>query len=188
MPSVDLLKKLSENQVFDFEKALQSLPWVCIMNTDPGVLQHWKECLEAQKIHAEILAVLPPNKKRKRKMQPPLFAGDAPFPNFFASSISQSLRKAAKSIPLASAKLRWAETVLLSFNILEGLYKNHTGRILFYDFIFQIEEQFREFLESFGSFKWSENEFLKRNDKLKVSFERMADEIQAVREQVREQL
>ena len=185
---IDLLKKLSENQNFDFEKALRSLPWICMSNTDPAILLHWKECLEAQRVTAEILSELHPPKKGKKKPHPPLFPNNAPFPCYFTTSITEALRKTTTTIPLASYKLRWAEVVLQAFTILEGLYKNHTGRILFYDFIFQIEEQFREFMESFGSRKWSEAEFVKKADKLKHSFERMESEILEVRKQVEESL
>jgi hypothetical protein len=184
----DLLRKLSENQQFDFEKALQSLPWICMLNSDPAILQHWKECLVAQKVEVEIFFPAIPAKTRKRKAHPPLYTANAPYPGFLPSAITDGVRKLARSVPLASAKLQWAETVLLSFNILEGLYKNHTGRILFYDIIFKIEEQIREFIDSFGSFRWSEGEFLKRNSRLKTSFEQMAVEIQEVRQQVQEQL
>ena len=185
---VDLLRKLSENQDFDFDKAIQSLPWSCMLNSDVAILQHWKECLEAQKVQLEIFLPTPPSSKRKRKPHPPLYTSGAPYPNFLPSAISESIRKTARSMPMASAKLHWAETVLISFNILEGLYKNHTGRILFYDIIFKIEEQLRDFMESYGSLQWSEDEFLKRNDRLKASFEQMAAEIQEVRQQVQEQL
>jgi hypothetical protein len=184
----DLLKILSENQKFDFEKALQTLPWICMLNSDPAILQHWKECLKAQKIEAEIFSPAPPAKTRKRKSHPPLYNSNAPYPNYLPSFIIQGIRKTAQLMPQASAKLKWAETILLSFHILEGLYKSHTGRILFYDIIFRIEEQLREFLESYAGFRWSEAEFLKRNDKLKASFEQMAIEIQEVHQQVREQL
>ena len=184
----DLMRKLSENQQFDFEKAIQSLPWICMLNSDAAILKHWKECLEAQKVHVELFSPVPVSNKRKRKPYPPLYTSNAPYPNFLPSSITQGVRKLARSIPLASARLRCAETILLSFNILEGLYKNHTGRILFYDIIFKIEEQVREFVESYGSIRWSEPEFLKRNDRLKASFEQMAAEIQEVRQQVQEQL
>ena len=184
----DLMRKLSEIQQFDFEKALQSLPWICMLNSDTAILQHWKECLEAQKLHVEIFSPAPAPNKRKRKPHAPLYQSNAPHPNFLPSSITQGVRKLARSLPLASARLRWAETILLSFNILEGLYKNHTGRILFYDIIFKIEEQVRDFIESYGSLRWSEAEFLKRNDRLRASFEQMAAEIQEVRQQVQEQL
>lgn len=186
--AVDLLKKLSGNNDFDFVKAFQFLPWTCMLNTDPAVLQHWKECLEAQNFSVEILPVAPETKKKRRKPYPPLFETPAPFPNLFSASISKALRKTAQAIPMAAARLEWADTVLLSFKILEGLYKHHTGRILFYDFIFQIEEQLGEFLQDFAASKWSETEFLKRNVTLKASFEQMDAEVQEVRRQVQEQL
>jgi len=68
------------------------------------------------------------------------------------------------------------------------LYKHPTGRVLFFDFIFQIEEQLGEFLQDFTRSKWSEAEFLKQNGKLKASFEQMDAEVQEVRQQVQEQL
>jgi hypothetical protein len=184
----DLLRKLSENQQFDFDKALESVPWVCMLNSDPAILQHWKDCLEAQKAKVEVFLPTIPTKSRRRKPHPPLYAANAPYPSFLPSAISEGVRQIARSLPNASAKLRWAETILLSFGILEGLYKNHTGRILFYDIIFNIEEQIREFIESHASFRLSEPEFLKRNERLRASFEKMAVEIQEVRQQVQEQL
>jgi hypothetical protein len=184
----DLFRKLSENQQFDFDKALQSLPWIVMLNSDPAILQHWKECLEAQKVEVEIFLPSIPTKTRKRKQHPPLYSANAPYPSFLPFTITEGVRKIARSVPLASAKLHWTETVTFSYSILEGLYKNHTGRILFYDIIFKIEEQIREFIDSYGSFRWSEAEFLKRNERLKASFERMAVEIQEVRQQVQEQL
>src|SRR5688572_25818480 len=70
--AIELLKKLSENEEFQFRKALESLPWLCITNTDAAVLQHWKQCLQAHKVESEILAAVPVYKKRKRKNHPPL--------------------------------------------------------------------------------------------------------------------
>ncbi|MCI0416394.1 hypothetical protein L0222_26770 [bacterium] len=186
--AADFLKKLSGKNDFDFAKALRALPWTCLISTDSAILQHWKVCLEAQKFTVEVLPSPPETKKKRRKPHPPLFETPAPFPGFFPSSISSAIRKAAQAIPMASARLQWVDTVLLSFKILEGLYKHPTGRILFYDFIFQIEEEFREFLQDFSRAKWSEAEFLKQNGKLKASFERMDVEVQEVRQQVQEQL
>jgi hypothetical protein len=186
--AVDLLKRLSENQNFPFPKAFQSLPWLCIMNTDPAVLQHWKECLEAQKIQVELLENAPELKKQRRKPHPPLFTSNAPFPYYFTSTITHAIRKATNSIPAISPKLQWCETVLFALGILESLYKHPTGRILFYDFIFKIEEQIRDFLEANQTLRWSEAQFLKRQERLQNSFERMASEIQAVRDQIQEQL
>jgi hypothetical protein len=186
--AVDLLTKLSANNDFDFVKAFQFLPWTCMVNTDPAILQHWKECLEAQNFSVEILPAVPQTKKKRRKIHPPLFETPAPFPALFTAPILNAIRKTANAIPMASARLQWVDTVILSFKILEGLYKHHTGRILFFDFIFQIEEQLDEFLRDFAGSKWSEAEFLKRNAKMKASFDQMDAEVQEVRQQVQEQL
>ncbi len=186
--AIGLLKKLSGKNDFNFEKAFEALPWICMVSTDPAILQHWKECLEAQNFSVEILPSPPENKKKRRKLHPPLFETPAPFPRLFPAPVSNAIRKTAQAIPMASTRLQWVDTVLLSFKILEGLHKNPTGRILFYDFIFQIEEQLREFLQEFARSKWPEEELLKQNGKLRASFERMDAEVQEVRQQVQEQL
>jgi hypothetical protein len=186
--AVDVLKKLSGKKDFDFVKAFQVLPWPCMLSTDPAILQHWKECLEAQNFSVEILPAVPEPKKKRRKPHPALFETPAPFPSLFSAALSKGIRKTSQAIPMAAARLQWVDTVLLSFKILEGLYKHPTGRILFYDFIFKIEEQLGEFLQEFAGSRWPEAEFLKRNARLKASFEQMDAEVQEVRQQVQEQL
>lgn len=187
LSAAELFKKFSENQQFDFEKAFQSLPWNCMLESDPAILQRWKECLEAQKIRAEILSGTPPAAKKRKKPYPPLYLSNAPFPRFFPSSLSHDVRKIARVIPIAGARLQWAETVLLAFNIVEGLYKHQTGMILFYDIILKIEQELRGMTESYEP-RWSEQRFLKRLQNLRDSLDRMAAEIQEVRDQVQERL
>jgi hypothetical protein len=186
--AVELLKKLSADEEFDFEKALTSLPWNCMMNTDRAILEHWKEYLEAEKFRIEIFAAPPQSKAKRRKPFRPLFASSAPYPAFLSPSMTTRMREVARQCPTASAKLRWVETVSLLATVLEGLYKHPSGRVLFYDFIFAIEEQLREFLGNFSTGRWKEQDFLTRNEKLKKAAQQMQTEIEAVRQQVQEQL
>jgi hypothetical protein len=186
--AASLLQKLSGNSQIDFESSLSTLPWICMLQSDPAILQKWKECLESENLTIEILSAMPEVKKRRRKPNAPLFASDAPAPFFLPSSMIQNIRASTESIPSASAKLAWAETVGLAFKLLERLYKNAPERLLFYDFIFQIEEQIREFVLRLDSSRWNEQSFEKRIAKLQELLGRMESEIEAVRDQVRDQL
>jgi hypothetical protein len=186
--AASLLQKLSGNGQMEFESALSSLPWICMLQSDPVILQKWKECLESESLSVEILSTMPVIKKKRKKPVPPLFASNAPAPLLLPSSLIQNIRASNDSIPSASAKLKWAETVALSFKLLERLYKNASERLLFYDFIFQIEEQIREFALRVDATRWNESAFEKRIDKLQELFGRMESEMEAVRDQVRDQL
>jgi hypothetical protein len=183
-----LLQKLSGKGQIDFESALSTLPWICMLQSDPAVLQKWKDSLESENLSIEILSALPEVKKKRRKPSAPLFISNAPAPFFLPSSLTQNVRASTDSIPSATAKLEWAETVGFAFKLLERLYKNAPERLLFYDFIFQIEEQVSEFVSRLDSSRWNEQAFEKRIEKLRELLGRMESEIEAVRDQVRDQL
>jgi len=183
-----LLAQLSAVNAFDYAAALKSAPWVCIAQTDPAILKTWKECLEAAQVRVAIFHSAPPTRTSRRKLLPPLFAQDAPYPFFLPPSLTEEIRGLAASIASASLKLQWSETASLAFHLLEGIYRTPSERILFVDFLFQIEELLREFTRRYSSPKWSESGFLKRCEKLKESFRQMQSEIDAVREKVQDQL
>ena len=185
---VDLLKKLTDNAEYNFEKALSSLPWIFITNTDPAVLKQWKACFDARKISSDIRPGPPIPPKRKRKTFLPMYSSNAPFPHFFPRSMVSGLRESTELIATTSIRLSWAESVIRSLGIVERLYKHPTGVILFYDFIFQIEQQLSEFLESLRTSRWSDTNFQKRLTKFTTFLDQIETEIEAVREQIQEQL
>jgi hypothetical protein len=183
-----LLAKLAAISSFDYEAALKSAPWTCMMQSDPVILKVWKECLEAAKLSTEILRAAPETKSKRRKQHRPLFAENTPFPQFLPADLTEEMRALCASVPSASLKLQWAETACNAFRLVERIYKVPSERILFVDYLFQIEEHLREFTSRFASSKWAEQSFVKWNDKLKESFQRMESEMDAVREKVQDQL
>jgi hypothetical protein len=186
--AASLLQKLSGNAKFDFENALDLLPWICMRQSDPAILQTWKECLESEHLGVEILSGTPENKRKRRKQAAPLFDSNAPAPYYLPPSLIDQIRSSADSVLSPGAKLAWAETVRDAFKILERLYKNASDRLLFYDYIFQVEEQIRDFVFRLSSSKWNEQNFVKRYEKLRENFGRMDSEIEAVHDQVQDQL
>ncbi len=186
--SVELLQTLSGNQDFDFRKALKSLPWKCIRKTDRPVLQHWKECLEAEGLDCEIAPALEEPKRRSGKMYLPLFKDYAPLPAFLPAATTEEAKQFSRSIENAAVRMRWVEIVLKSFTLLEELFKQRSGRILFYDIIFRIDHQIHETTVDFSSARLKDALFEKRISKLRESLQQWESEIKAVRESIEEQL
>jgi hypothetical protein len=155
--------------------------------SDPSILQHWVECLRPRKIGSEILSSLPKPVKQRRKPVPPVYIANAPAPQFISVPLATTIRESARNIPLASTRLRWVQTVVLSHQIMERLYKSPDGTILFYDFLFQIEQHLQDIADSLHG-RWSETAFTKRNSRLMELLEKMDSEIEAVGIQVQERL
>jgi hypothetical protein len=186
--SESLLERLSGMEGFDFEASLKKLPWICMKQSDPTILRVWKECLESAGLRCDIIATIPPAKGRKRKENPPLFPQNATYPFFLPRSLIDDMRSAARSLPSATLRLSWAETSTLALNLLERIYKKQSDRVLFIDYVYQIEESIREFISQFLGEKISLESFERRNKMLLKSFRRMESEMDSVREQVRNQL
>ena len=183
-----LFERLSGIEGFDFTGALKKLPWICMKQSDPGLLRIWKECLEAAGFHADILATLPPAKARKRKEHPPLFVQNAPYPQFLPPALTQDIRALGSALPPASLKLAWAETASAAVNLLERIYKKQSERVLFIDYIYQIEESLREFTATLSAGKISDESFIRQTNKLMGFYRQMESEMDSVREQVQKQL
>ena len=183
-----ILQKLAGSTGFDFNAAMKKPPWLCMKQSDPAILRIWKDCMGAAGIQAEINASLPPARGRKRKEHPPLFAQNAPYPEFLPAAITQEMRGLAQALPSASLKLAWAETSALAMNLLERIYKKQSERVLFIDYVYQTEEMLREFTTKFSSGKVSNPAFERQNQILHDAFQRMGSEMDSVREQVQKQL
>jgi hypothetical protein len=184
-----LLAHLSGQQDFEFAKALRTLPWIMIENTDTGVLQHWKEILDAENIEADIV-VSTPAKPRKRKGSAPLFSANAPLPILLRLSVITAVRSVAKKITDPRLRMKWNDAVLTGWNLLEFFYKKEpASRILFPDFLFQIEHLIKQSARDCSTkFKDKEQAFATRISGLKQALQQMEAEIQAVNQQVEDQL
>jgi len=186
---VALLQQISGQKDFDFAKALRALPWTVMENTDAGVLQHWKEILDAEQVEAELTEGAPA-KSRKRRGSMPLFGANAPLPMLLRPSVVTAVRSIGKKIGDPALRMKWNEAVLSAWNLLELFYKREpVNRILFPDFLFQIDHLLHEAARDYpAKFKGNESAFSERIANLKQSLEQMESEIQAVKKQVEEQL
>src|SRR5262245_51442998 len=106
-----LLQTLTGVKDFPFEKALGSLPWVAMANTEATLLHHWKDVLTAEKV---VVTVDPaPGKMPRRRLRhkAPLFEANAPAPRFLADSSTSGARQVSRSISDSTLRFRWADTV-----------------------------------------------------------------------------
>ncbi|PWT89572.1 MAG: hypothetical protein C5B54_08660, partial [Acidobacteria bacterium] len=131
-----VLKVLTGKSEFDFSKALKSVPWIFIEDTDVAILKHWKEVLEAHRA----TFVLEERIKKRRRGPSAVFVS-APPPYFLNPSLSASARQAVGTIKDASIRLHWVEITLRVFHRMERFFKGEpSDRIVFSDFVFQTEQ------------------------------------------------
>ena len=156
--------------------------------SDRGILRVWKECLEAAGFQGDVLATAPPSRGRRRKEAAPLFPQNAPYPQFLPPMITQDMRILANGLSSPSLKLAWAETASSAMNLLERIYKKHSERVLFIDYVYMIEQSLRDFTTRFSTGKISDQSFERQSSILLESFRHMESEMDSVREHVQEQL
>jgi len=86
--------------------------------------------------------------------------------------------------------MKWVETVLIGHGIVESFYKrNPAGRILFSDFLFQIDHDLHECCRDYYTYyRAREDELASALEKLKSRFAEMEAEILEIRKQVESQL
>jgi hypothetical protein len=183
-----LLGKLSGMEDFNWGSKLKNLPWLCMKESDPAILRIWKESLEVLGTGVELLNSIPPSKRKRLREQPPLFARDAPYPQFLPAVLTMEIRTIAGNLPTPSLRLHWGETAALAMNLLERIHRKQSERVLFVDFVYEIEESLREFTSRFSTPKISETAFEKQNARLAAALHRMESEMDAVREQIQNQL
>ena len=185
-----ILQALTGRKDYDYLKAFHSLPWTMIEQTDPSILQHWKEVLLAEKVEAEIQTQPDEKKKLTRKPKPSLFKSGAPLPFFLSPSTQSEVRAVSKLLQSPAMRLKWVETVLIGHRIVESFYKrNPAGRILFSDFLFQIDHDLHECCRDYHTyFRMREDELTATLEKIKQRFSAMEAEIHEVRKQVESQL
>jgi hypothetical protein len=179
---------LSGEKERDLSKALQHLPFILLERSDAGVVQEWKEALEVEEIQSEIFESLPA-KKQKAKYSP-LFATNAPLPHFLPASLENGVREIARLMRNAAVRLQWVEGVIAGFKIIDLCYKGDpTLRVLFADFLFQIQQRLEQSVEALqGSYKSREEAFVPMIRKMTAEFRRMEKEIENIRRTVRQQL
>ena len=184
-----VLKQLSGKEEFDFSKALRSLPWIMMADIDSGLIQHWKEILEAEMAELEVRAFAP-DKGRRRKTAPPLFSGHAPLPFFLKPRVLSAVRAVSKKLTNSGLRAKWIEAVLLASNILDYFYKKEpASRILFPDYLFQVEHLLQEATRDYQSGnKNDEMEFAAAIGRLRSSLQHIESEMHAVKRQVEDQL
>ncbi len=184
------LKGLSGQDDFDFEKAFHSLPWMMIQKTDTAVLEEWKQALEALSAKVEITPAEISTKKKNRRMRQPLFPADAPLPFYFSAGLTRGMRMISTNIQNASVRLQWIGMVLAAFQLLERFYKQSPNlRILFPDYLYNIDMELQETVHLFQSpRKIEEERLLEAIAKLKDLFSGMESEIRTVTDQIQEQL
>lgn len=184
-----LLAALTGVKNFAFQKALESLPWIMIRGTEDCVLRQWKEVLDAEKVEVEIVAGGPPAKRGWRG-KASVYTSEAPAPRFLNETTTGGVRRVARSLKDPLLRMKWVETVLAGFRIIEDFYKrNPTHRVLFSDFLFQIDQALQEAVKDYDSvFQSSEAGMRSRIEKTREAFDAMAAEIQEVLQRVEERL
>jgi hypothetical protein len=185
-----MLKTLSGQKPFDFKKALQSLPWKMIQDSEPEILNQWKEVLISVDVKAEIER--PPEVKKKKSLlgSAPLFSSRAPLPNFFTPATDVGIRSVASSLKNVSIRLEWVETVLSAYHIVEGLYKRDSyNRILFFDFLLQIDNDLQKGVKEYERIaKPNEEHFLVVIARIQTLLQNMQAEMEEVQHQVKRSL
>jgi hypothetical protein len=185
-----VLKSISGRKDFDFQKSLRSLPWLMIGGTDPAVLLHWQNVLNAEKVKSEIREIRSEKKLRMLKPRPPLYASGAPLPFFFSPATEAEVRTVSRQIQDPALRMKFVEIVLTGFGIVEGFYTKTPGnRILFSDFLYQIDHDLIEFCRNFHTYLKSRyHELEPALDKLKSQIVQMESEIHEVQKHVESQL
>src|SRR5262245_1355425 len=79
-----MLKNLSGNNSFDFKKALQTLPWLMIQDSEPEIITEWIDALSSMNVKAEMTRGGDSKKRKSLLKSNPLFASRAPVPSFFS--------------------------------------------------------------------------------------------------------
>ncbi len=185
-----ILQALTGIKDYEYQKAFHSLPWTMISQTDHCVLQHWKEVLLAEKVETKIQPKSDPKKKLGRKTKPPIFKSGAPLPFFLSPATQSEVRAVSKVLQNTAVRMKWVETVLIGHGIVESFYKrNPAGRILFSDFLFQIDHDLNECCRDYYTYyRAREDELASALEKLKSRFAEMEAEILEIRKQVESQL
>jgi hypothetical protein len=185
-----MLRTLSGQKPFDFRKALQSLPWIMIQDSEPEVLQEWKDALLSIHVQAELQPSPKTPKKRSLRGSGPLFASRAPVPGYFTTGTDAGIRQIASLMKNAVVRLKWVETVLFAYRIVEGMYKRDSyNRILFFDFLLQIDTDLLEAVREFERVaKPREENFVPAIERLQNILQNMQSEIEAVQHQVKRTL
>ncbi len=186
-----MLKTLSDQKPFDFKKALTSLPWILIRDSEPEILNEWKDTLQSMNVKAE-LQPSPANGKKKKLFpgSAPLFAARAPAPCFFTNATDSGIRHVAKSLKNVPIRLQWVETVLSAYRIVEGLYKQDSyNRILFFDFLLKIDTDLQEAAKEYERIaKVREDNFLVVIHRVQTVLQNMQSEMEEVQHQVKRTL
>lgn len=180
-----ILKTLSGQKPYDFKKALQSMPWKMIQDSEPEILNEWKEVLIAADVKAEIQPQVE-IKKKSLLGSASLFSARAPLPNFFTPSTDTGIRSVASLLKNASIRLEWVETILSAYRIVEGLYKrDNYNRILFFDFLLQIDNDLQKGVREYERVaKLNEEHFLAVIARIQVLLQNMQAEMEEVQHQV----
>jgi hypothetical protein len=185
-----ILQTLTGRKDYEYLKAFHSLPWIMIAETEHNILQHWKEVLLAEKIDADIQTQPDQKKKIGKKTRPPIFKSGAPLPFFLSPATQSEVRAVSKLLQNTAVRLKWVDMVLMGHRIVEGFYKrNPAGRILFSDFLFQIDHDLHECCRDYHTYyRMREEELSIALEKMKQRFLAMEAEIHEVRKQVESQL
>lgn len=185
-----MLKTLSGQKPFDFRKALTSLPWVMIRDSEPEILNEWKETLLPMNVKAEVQPTPATQKKKLFPGSAPLFTTRAPSPCFFTTATDAGIRHVAGSLKNVAIRLQWADTVLSAYRIVEGLYKRDSyNRILFFDFLLKIDTDLQEASKEYERVaKLREDNFLVVIHRIQTGLQNMQSEMEEVQHQVKRTL
>jgi hypothetical protein len=180
-----LIGGLAGGMAENFRKSLRR-PWKIFDRSDLGVLQQWREVFEAEKLKAAI----EPAEREGKNRKGPLFTSAAPLPRFFSAATEEQIRLAGKTIQNAGVRLRWVEVVVMALQILEHCYKRRPAdRILFTDYLFQIDQRLLEAAKDLqSSYKNREEDLVQVVDSIRTSVQQMATDMEEVRKQVDAQL
>src|SRR5262245_26952908 len=106
-----MLKTLSGKTSFDFKKALQSLPWTMIQDSEPEIITEWLDAFTSMNVKAEMTRETELKKRKRLLRSAPLFSSRAPVPSFFSPVTDAGIRHVASSLKDVSVRLKWVETV-----------------------------------------------------------------------------
>ena len=188
--TAQILRTLSGQKPFDFKKALQSLPWIMIQDSEPEILQEWKDALLANNVKTEVEPSPKESKRKSLRGSGPLFAARAPVPGYFTANTDAGIRQIAGSMKNAAVRLKWVETVLSAYRIVEGLYKRDSyNRILFFDFLLQIDNDLLDAVREFERVaKSREENFFPAIERVQAIIQNMHAEMEEVQHQVKRTL
>lgn len=179
-----LFTMLAGRQVPEAVKAMRSLPWTVMIDTDRVVLERWKEALEVDGAKVEIHS-----SSSKGRRHSPIFASEAPPPYFWNPELISDLRKVSSLLVNPAVRIALAEVVLEAHDVAQNLHRHHPDRILFADLPIRIEQLLQEIVRKFFSYyRTRERNFPKALGKTMDSIHRIKTEIQEVQDRVNEQL